>query len=277
MSEIKSQLCFLTPRRVQPHLPLFVFLPGMDGTGQLLRAQTEGLEAVFDVRCLAIPPDDLNSWAVLTEKVAALIEAELTQTPGTAGDRLVYLCGESFGGCLAMKLVLHAPALFDRLILVNPASSFGDRPWIGWGAQLTRWLPEPLYRSSAVILLPLLAHLGRITAADRAALLNTVQSVPQKTSVWRMALLSQFTVLPVQLRQIRQPVLLVAGATDRLLPSLPEVRRLASTLPNAKVVVLPHSGHACLLERGVNLYEVMQAEEFLDQSVVKSPPSFEGN
>jgi pimeloyl-ACP methyl ester carboxylesterase len=277
MSEIKSQLCFLTPRRVQPHLPLFVFLPGMDGTGQLLRAQTEGLEAVFDVRCLAIPPDDLNSWEVLTEKVAALIEAELAHAPEHAGDRLVYLCGESFGGCLAMKLVLHAPALFDRLVLVNPASSFGDRPWIGWGAQLTRWLPEPLYRSSAVILLPLLAHLGRITAADRVALLNTVQSVPQKTSVWRMALLSQFAILPVQLRQIRQPVLLVAGATDRLLPSLPEVRRLASTLPDAKVVVLPHSGHACLLERGVNLYEVMQTAEFLDQAVVQSRPGVAGN
>ena len=271
MSEIKSQLCFLTPRRVQPHLPLFVFLPGMDGTGQLLRAQTEGLEAVFDVRCLAIPPDDLNSWEVLTEKVGELIRTELAQSIDRIPDRAVYLCGESFGGCLAIKLVLHAPELFDRLILVNPASSFGDRPWIGWGAHLTRWLPEPLYRSSAVILLPLLAHLSRIAAEDRAALLNTVQSVPQKTSVWRMSLLSQFTISPVQLRQISQPVLLVAGATDRLLPSLPEVRRLASNLPHPKIVVLPHSGHACLLEQGVNLFDILQDQEFLGKEIAEFP------
>ena len=259
MPDIKSQLCFLTPRRLRSDLPLFIFLPGMDGTGQLLRAQTEGLESAFDVRCLAIPPDDLNSWEVLTEKVVELIQTELARSPRQS----VYLCGESFGGCLALKLVLHSPELFDRLILVNPASSFGTRPWIGWGAQLTRWLPEPLYRSSAVVLLPLLAHLGRIGSDDRQALLETVQSVPQKTSIWRMSLLSHFTVCPVQLRQISQPVMLLAGATDRLLPSLNEVHRLASSLPNPRIVVLPHSGHACLLERGVNLYGVIKEQEFL--------------
>ena len=266
MPEIKSQICFLSPRRVQPHLPLFVFLPGMDGTGQLLWAQTEGLESAFDVRCLAIPPDDLNSWELLTEKVVELIQAELSQ----AAERPVYLCGESFGGCLAMKLVLHSPELFDRLILVNPASSFGARPWIGWGSQVTRWLPEPLYQASTVVMMPFLAHLNRISTADRKALFTTVQSVPQKTSIWRMALLGQFSISSVQLRQITQPTLLVAGATDRLLPSQAEVLRLSTSLPNAKVVVLPHSGHACLLERGVNLYEVMKQQEFLAELEVKS-------
>jgi len=86
--------CFLTPKNLRPDLPLFVFLPGMDGTGQLLRTQTEGLERLFDVRCLAIPPTDQTGWDELAERVIDLIEAELKQS----GDRPVYLCGESFGG-----------------------------------------------------------------------------------------------------------------------------------------------------------------------------------
>lgn len=41
-------------------------------------------------------------------------------------------------------------------------------------------------------------------------------------------------------------------------------KRLARILPNTQVVTLPHSGHACLVEEGVNLYEIMQSENFLD-------------
>ena len=77
MPELTSHPCFLTPKRLQPEYPLFVFLPGMDGTGQLLRTQTAGLEVAFDVRCLMIPPNDLSSWDVLSDQVIDLIEEEL--------------------------------------------------------------------------------------------------------------------------------------------------------------------------------------------------------
>jgi len=61
--------------------PLFVFLPGMDGSGALLQPQVAGLSTGFDIRCLSIPPDDLRGWEELTEHVAALIQME-QQLPG---------------------------------------------------------------------------------------------------------------------------------------------------------------------------------------------------
>lgn len=261
MPQIQSHPCFLTPQRLQPELPLFVFLPGMDGTGRLLRTQTVGLESAFDVRCLAIPPDDLTNWQVLTETVVALIEAELAQSP----DRPVYLCGESFGGCLAMKVALFAPHLFDRLILVNPASSFRRKQLVAWGSQVTRWLPEFAYRLSSIALMPFLAHLGRVTEGDRQTFYEAVLSVPQKTSIWRLSLLGEFDITDEQLSQLQQPVLLLASAADRLLPSLTEIEHLEQWFPHAQAVVLPHSGHACLLEAGVNLYEIMKTQNFLSE------------
>lgn len=262
MPDVQSHPCFLTPRRLQPDFPLFVFLPGMDGTGRLLRTQTVGLEAAFDVRCLAIPADDLTRWDVLTESVVNLIVAELQQSP----NRPVYLCGESFGGCLAMKVATHSPHLFDRIILVNPASSLSRKPLISWGSQVTRWLPEFIYRMSSIALMPLLAHLGRIEECDRQEFYDAVLSVPQKTSIWRLSLLNEFDVANEQLRQLEQPVLLVASATDRLLPSLTEVQYLATVFPHVQTVVLPKSGHACLLEADVSLYEIMQTHDFLVES-----------
>jgi len=233
----------------------------MDGTGKLLRAQTAGLEAAFDVRCLAIPPDDLTGWESLTEQVVDLIQAELETAPRPS----IYLCGESFGGCLAMKVALKAPQLFDRIILVNPASSFNQRPWIGWGTYLAKWLPQPLYQYSSVALLPFLASLERISPADRQALLEAVRFVPQSTSVWRISLLSQFRLEKAQLQSLTQPFLVIASQADRLLPSLAEAHKLVDSLPNARLVILPDSGHACLLEAKVNLFEILQSENFLSE------------
>lgn len=254
-----SHICFLTPRTVNPTYPLFVFLPAMDGTGKLLRAQTVGLEKTFDVRCLAIPADDLTDWEHLSEEVVGLVIGELDRAP----QRSVYLCGESFGGCLALKVALRAPHLFHRIILINPASSFNSRPWLAWGSRLAQWLPQFLYHYSSAALLPFLAALERIAPPERQALVEAIQLVPQKTSIWRLSLLAQFEVTPAQLQSITQPVLLIASNADRLLPSLPEAQRLAEWLPDAQVVTLPDSGHACLLEAEINLLEILRSANFL--------------
>ena len=263
MPDVKSRPCFLTPGRINSNYPLFVFLPGMDGTGQLLRSQTKGLETAFDVRALVIPPDDLNNWDELTILVVNLIEAELKK----GKPRSVYLCGESFGGCLAIKVALKAPNLFERIILINPASSFNQRALLRCGAQLNRLIPEFLQSVSALVLLPFLCNLPRTAPRDRRALLEAMQSVPAKIANWRISLLTEFDVDERQLRRLSQPVMVIAGAADQLLPSLQEAERLVNYLPNAKMVVLPHSGHACLLETDVCLFELMKEQNFLESSV----------
>ncbi|MBG1266607.1 alpha/beta fold hydrolase [Nostoc sp. WHI] len=260
ISEVELKPCFLTPKRVQPEYPLLVYLPGMDGTGQLLRSQTAGLETGFDVRCLAIPRKDLNIWDVLTKSVLDLIHAELEKS----SQRAVYLCGESFGGCLAMKVAIQAPHLFKRIILINPASAFHLRPWLNWASQLTTFVPEPLYDIGALGLLPFLVSLPRISRSDRHELLRTMRSVPSETVLWRLSLLREFEVDDEQLGRLTQPVLLIAGASDRLLPSVTEVKRIVNILPNAKTLILSDSGHACLLEKDINLYEILKSQNFLE-------------
>ncbi len=262
-SLVELKPCFLTPKRLQPEFPLFVFLPGMDGTGQLLRSQTAGLEVGFDVRCLAIPREDLTNWDVLTNNVLDLINAELEKNP----HREVYLCGESFGGCLAQKIAIAAQQMFKRIILINPASSFHLRPWYDWASQFAFLTPSWLYDVGALGLLPFLAALGRIANSDRQELLKTMRSVPPATTLWRLSLIKEFDINEKQLYNLTQPVLVIASNEDRLLPSLAEAKRLVSFLPNAKMVVLPQSGHACLLEADINLYEIMKTHNFLDPSV----------
>ncbi|MEC4985481.1 MAG: alpha/beta hydrolase [Oscillatoria sp. PMC 1068.18] len=258
MSKLKSNPCFLTPKNLNPNCPLFIFLPGMDGTGELLRCQTESLQECFDIRCLAIPSDDLTDWDTLSAQVVELIKREIGKNSG----RSVYLCGESFGGCLALKVAAREPKLFDRIILVNPASSFSQRPWLRWGAQYLRLVPECFYRFSALAILPFFVTLGRTGSRERRELLEAMRSVPPHTVQWRVSLLKDFCVDDNHLRQLTQPVLLIAGGSDRVLPSIAEAERLADKLSDARISVLKYSGHACLLESETQLYQILKAENF---------------
>lgn len=245
-------------------LPLFIFLSGMDGSGQLLHRQLEGLGKQFDIRCLALPVDDLSSWEGLVEQAQQLIAQERGQERGQAPEnhhRPVYLCGESFGGCLALKLAANQPDLFERVILINPASSFSRLPWLYWGSSVTSWLPAPLFQLSAVGLVPFLVNLERVLAADRDALLRVMQAVTPQATAWRLQLLRHFRLDSIELSQLKMPVLLVAGERDRLLPSVQEVQNMARQLPRAQTHLLPKSGHACLLEKDVHLAEILQQHE----------------
>ncbi len=252
-----TELRWRMPHSRAPELPLFAFLPGLDGTGALLQTQIAELERHFDIRCLALPPHNRSDWPTLIARTIALVRSECR--PG----RRVFLCGESFGGCLALSVALGAPELCDRLILVNPASSFNERPYLKLATAVLPWLPETAYQGLTQTILPLLTANRPIDSGVREALVAAMKSVPPKTAGWRLSLLGAFEVEPSRLRELSCPTLLVAGGSDRLLPSVTEAERLAAVLPEAKVEILPESGHTCLLETDTHLYEILHARDFL--------------
>ena len=62
----------------------------------------------------------------------------------------VTLTAESFGGCLALRCLAAAPELFERAVLVNPATcfakSYGGLLNIAAGTHLLSVFPEQLYQ-----------------------------------------------------------------------------------------------------------------------------------
>jgi pimeloyl-ACP methyl ester carboxylesterase len=251
---------FLPAQDSQSQAPLIVYLPGMDGTGKLFDRQAAALAKSFDVRRLSIPVNDLTDWEPTIDRIVELIGAELgTDLP----KRSVYVCGESFGGCLAMKLAIQVPELCDRLILINPASSFQQRLWMRWSVSLTALIPPNLYQAGCIALLPFLAAVERIDRADLQDLLRAMQSIEFPTAMWRISLLDRFNVTLEQLQQISQPTLVISSGSDRLLPSQAEGKLLTRWIANARLHFIPQGGHAVLLERDVNLHEILCKNGFL--------------
>ncbi len=255
---VANPLTFL-PHQPQPTLPLLVLFSGLDSTGKLLYRQTHLLQSSFDVRCLTIPVEDVSPWTQLIQWAAERVQAAQQENPG----RPVFLCGESFGACLALKLAVAAPNLCDRLILVNSASAFSQQRWLVWGTQLNQWVPAPFYRLSSVAAVSLLSRLERLTAKDRHLFLEVLRTIPQATSQWRFKLLHQFHLADTELGRIQAPTLMIASARDPVLPSVAEAQRLAQHIPQANIVVVPDSGHCCLIEKAFSLLDILTQQEFL--------------
>ncbi|WP_242054582.1 alpha/beta fold hydrolase [Nostoc sp. FACHB-190] len=106
-------------------------------------------------------------------------------------------------------------------------------------------------------------NLKQISPAASQALLKSTSSAPKATASQRLALMREFDIDEKKLSQITQPVLLIAGKNDRLLPSEAEAQRLSSIFPNSQLITLPHSGHACLVEKDVNLYQILLSANFI--------------
>jgi pimeloyl-ACP methyl ester carboxylesterase len=239
------------PRPAQPHLPLFVFFPGMDGTGKLLHKQIDRLAAKFDIRCMMIGSNDRTDWRELVDRSLQLIATELS------ANQELYLCGESFGACLAMQVAGRLGAKTAKLVLINPASSFMRLPWLAWSSALSGLLPDALYPTSARILVNFLIAADRVAATERESLINAMLSVHPQAAAWRLDLLRRFQVHSIVPAITDIPVLLIAGELDRLLPSLLEVRILQRLLPKSQMTLLPSSGHACLLEKDIHLADFL--------------------
>ncbi len=227
----------------------------MDGSGDLLESQTHIWEH-FDVRCLYLPSEELD-WEQITQATVSLIKEELAIN----GKRKIYLCGESFGGCLALKLIELEPKLFDQVVIINCASAFSQRPLLTLGIFFTEIMSNFAYRYSAILLLPFLGKLGAISKKEKNKLLKVMRNVPPKVVSSRLALLRNFEFEPPQ---VYPRLLFVAGKQDNLLPSVSEAQRLKQEyFPSAKVAILPNSGHCCLLETDIDLLEIMSEQQLL--------------
>ena len=257
-----SRVNFFNPlKKDNRDLPLLLYLPGMDGTGKLFYNQISDLKPYFNLRCLTIAPDDLSNWQQLTQATLETLDRELKRVDF----KKVYLCGESFGGCLAMSVAIAAPQLFSGMILVNAASSFNEQPILSWGSNFISWMPEWIHSNSALGLLPFLAELNRMTRSNRRALLNAMKGLPQEVVSWRLSLLRDFTFSPPENKRFKQPTLFIASGCDRLLPSVREASRLMNWFPHSQLEILPDSGHACLLESETNLALILQNNRFFSQ------------
>lgn len=184
--------------------------------------------------------DSLDAWA----------DALASQLPDGA-----VLVGWSLGAQLALHIAAHAPHKAARLVLIAATPRFVQAP--DWPAALPEatladfradfdTAPEATQRRFTA-----LQAMGDGRRRDVTAALN--QALTPADTAHHAALASGLqlladTDLRTSIGNVRQPVRLIHGAEDRLMPAA-AAEWLVDALPNGRLSVFTDCGHAPLLSR----------------------------
>ncbi len=221
---------------------VLLYVPGLDGSGELLLGTKERLAERY--RVVALRYEDDGKTALEGERYA-LLAASIREVTREIGISRVLVLGESFGVGLSLQLALDHPDLVRALALVNGFARFDQRVRIHAGALLFPVLPRGLYefgrRHFAV---RNLFRPRRDPAAERAFLEVTRGGFDSGYGE-RMRMIRSLDLEP-RLHEVHCPVALFASSADRVVPAVRQAKRMQALLPDATLEILPEGGHVVL-------------------------------
>jgi pimeloyl-ACP methyl ester carboxylesterase len=229
--------------------PLALLIPGLDGTGELFRAQLDALKSTHRVCPWSYGPGTGSRLEDLVEKIGAATAAE---PPGS-----VLVIAESFGGLVALSFVLQYADRVNRLILINTFPYYRRRIRIRLARLLTPLLEFSPARWVKDFVIDRTLEREGIPVAARDHYSRTISKVPLEAYRWRLHLIRQADLRP-RLGEIRVPTLLLASGRDKLVPSIREARFMASQLGDAQIREFPRAGHALMMTPGFSLADYIR-------------------
>ncbi len=163
------------------------------------------------------------------------------------------LAGNSLGGGLALLLARDYPERFPALILLAPAAALTRLPWIFYPLRLP-FLGRPVAALLGPWIVPpalclIYHHRELITPEVVAGYAALFRDFRRRLALGRLCRqldllpLDQVEALLQKMQKIRQPVSLIWGARDRILP-VRQAQWLKARLPQAQLHLLPEVGHA---------------------------------
>ena len=184
-----------------------------------------------------------------------------------AAPRRCSVVGWSLGGEVALAWARHAPRQVQRLALIAATPCFTRRP--GWPCATA---PAVLHEFGLSLAADRAGTLARFTAAQakgdaRARQVAGVlqrfneQGAPTEVLMAGLGVLSSAD-LRRELSRVRQPVLVLHGARDRIVPPAAG-RRLAAALPDARFTLMRTCAHAPFLSQPQRVARLLR--DFLDE------------
>lgn len=222
--------------------PELVYVPGIDGTGELLLGAEERFARTFR----------LTRLRYVSEPEVAVGADRYDELARSACERLdergigrALLLAESFGVGLALQIALDHPARVSGLALVNGFAHFSKRASLALSRATFARLPRSLFDLARRHFAPITLFGPR---RDPDVLLRfhalaghaTVEGYRR-----RLAMIAELDLRP-RLNEIRPPVALFASDRDRIVASVRAAGEMQMLLSDATFELLPASGHVVL-------------------------------
>ncbi len=227
--------------------PPVVLVPGIDGTALLFYRQLPTLATRFDVIAFPLPAVDphVMTMSSLADDLALLV-TEIS-------DHGAILCGESFGGALAMTTALRHPDVVRGLVILNSFPRIDERFKLRVAPTLLKMMPwgaMPLVRRYTSAHL----HSPHALPEDLHEFLERAKQIDRKAYIRRLEILQDFDIRD-ELHAITAPTMFLAGDLDRLLPSVRWARYMQQRVESSRMHVLEGYGHVCLINHDLDLVD----------------------
>lgn len=239
--------------------PTVVMVPGLDGTALLFYRQVPLLAERFNVAAYPLPDDPDMTMDDLVEDLHELI--------GQVASTEVILCGESFGGALAMSYALARPSSLAGLVIINSFPRIRDRLSLRLAPlalRLVPWGAMALVRRFTESRL----HSPHVKPEDLAEFHQRAKAIGREGYIRRLEILAGYDIRD-RLNGISVPTLLLASDHDQLVASVDEAAFMAERIPDAEMRVLEGYGHICLINHDLDLLDYVGP--WFDRVVAQDP------
>lgn len=217
--------------------PPLVYVPGIDGSGEMLLGGARRLERRFRLTRLRYGGDASGGYAELARSVVERFDELAVERP--------LVLAESFGAAVALQVALDQPARVAGLALVNGFARFDDRLGLAITRGVFALAPQAWI------------HAGRRRFAQRGLFAprrdeRALDELLALRGDWfderyraRLAWIARLDLRP-RLGEVRCPVALFAADHDRVVAALRAGHEMAARIPDCELTVLERAGHVVL-------------------------------
>ncbi|MFT5733797.1 MAG: pimeloyl-ACP methyl ester carboxylesterase [Planctomycetota bacterium] len=222
-----------------------VYVPGIDGTGELLLGTARRIEEHYRLLRIRYDPEppspDRPGGAQLYERLADTVAARLDE----AGIERAVILAESFGGGVALQFALRHPDRAIGLMLVNTFCYYPRRIRVRLGAALVPFTPKRLLRLGRISLAGKLFFRPRRDADAERLFREAIPGFARGGYAERMQAIPELD-LRGRLAEVQTRCELFASSHDAVVPSNKTMQVLADGLPNATLTILERANHIVL-------------------------------
>ncbi|MBC7803091.1 MAG: alpha/beta hydrolase [Candidatus Parcubacteria bacterium] len=174
----------------------------------------------------------------------------------------VRLVAQSMGGWTCLEYTLRHPAKVRALVMASTSGRIDYKQLRGPGAaEIAQWVQQSPKTAADLEARGILTATGERMAAEQPAAALLYRQISQLTpaefrTAARVRIMQQRTQSPEVLKQLKIPVLFLAGDEDCVYPSAagPELAALA---PRGQAVRLPRAAHSVYFERPVEFNQIV--------------------
>ena len=226
-----------------------IFVPGMNGTGELFYRQVPLLQRFYRVATYSLR-DDAENLDELAADLAHTVEI-VAPVEGRA-----IIVGESFGGAVALTFALRYPDHVAALVILNSFPYFAPQARLQLaiaGLTVLPWGAMPLVRRLTAFRL----HSPHTHRTEVKQFIELTAHATRDGYLNRLKLLRCFDVRD-RLHDIRSPALFLAAEHDHLVPAVAQARYMADRVPSSVMRILKGHGHICLIAPDLDLAEILR-------------------